>query len=180
MNSERWLPVIGYEGRYEVSDQGRLRALFDHPAHGLAPRILRPTVNPEGYRRMTLTAADTSRKNHFVHALVLTAFRGIRPLGLICRHLDGQPSNNSLPNLVWGTHAENCADAKRHGRHASRERHGGAKLTEDQVAAIRRLATDGVLLHREIGTLFGVHVGTISSIVRNLSWPVRVEVSNGQ
>lgn len=31
------------------------------------------------------------------------------------RHMDGNPHNNRVSNLKWGTHADNMADAKRHG-----------------------------------------------------------------
>jgi hypothetical protein len=34
---------------------------------------------------------------------------------MVCRHLDGNPINNRLENLRWGTHKENKADAIKHG-----------------------------------------------------------------
>ena len=31
MNTERWMPAAGYDGSYEVSDQGRIRSLVSKP-----------------------------------------------------------------------------------------------------------------------------------------------------
>ena len=46
-----------------------------------------------------------------VHSLVLLAFVGDRPDGMIhTRHLDDDPSNNVLANLRYGTPKENAAD----------------------------------------------------------------------
>jgi len=58
-----------------------------------------------------------------VHRLVLEAFVGPCPEGMECRHLDGDPSNNRLENLRWGTPAENTEDKRKHGRHTSKARY---------------------------------------------------------
>lgn len=49
-----------------------------------------------------------------VHQLVLTAFHGPRSEGMVARHLDGNPVNNSIDNLTWGTVKENQNDRHRH------------------------------------------------------------------
>jgi hypothetical protein len=48
----------------------------------------------------------------------MEAFVGLRPKGLETRHLDGDPSNNQLSNLAYGTSSENHLDMVRHGTHA--------------------------------------------------------------
>lgn len=57
-----------------------------------------------------------------VHRLVLDAFMGPCPAGHECRHLDGNPVNNRLDNLCWGTPLENAADRKDHAHHSHRNR----------------------------------------------------------
>lgn len=52
-----------------------------------------------------------------VAPLVLEAFVGPRPRGTECCHWDGDPTNDALSNLRWGTSKENSADQMRHGRH---------------------------------------------------------------
>jgi hypothetical protein len=101
--TEQWKTVPGYEGLYEVSDGGRVRSL-------LLDRLLSITAHRSGHCSVRL-----SRKHFYVHALVLTVFVGPRPvrddgLRTECRHLDGNPSNNALANLRWGTVKENRAD----------------------------------------------------------------------
>lgn len=46
----------------------------------------------------------------FVHWLVAEAFLGIRPEGLVIRHLDGDGNNNRVENLSYGTPSQNFQD----------------------------------------------------------------------
>lgn len=104
------------------------------------------------------------------HRLVWESFNGPVPVGLIIRHLDDNPSNNALSNLAVGTHKDNAADSKRNGHDLSGERHNMAKLTEEDVVAIRvrcRAGESQVALAKE----YGVRQGTISAIVRGKLWP---------
>ena len=56
-----------------------------------------------------------------VHRLVLEAFVGPMPEAMETRHLDGNPANNCLDNLRYGTRAENEADKRLHAK--PRKRH---------------------------------------------------------
>ena len=67
---------------------------------------------------MTVTpSVDGKRVTAALHGLVLEAFQGPRPEGLVARHLDDNPLNNTVENLVWGTQSENVLDAVRNGTH---------------------------------------------------------------
>jgi len=107
-NGERWLPVPGYEGRYEVSDLGRVRGQRGHR---------KPWIAGKGYLYLSLHRGRGTRKNFTIHQLVLLAFVGPRRLDQECRHLDGNKLNNRLANLAWGTASENELDKVRHGTH---------------------------------------------------------------
>jgi len=111
--SEQWRPVPAFEGKYEVSDLGRVKSLRWTP-----PRILRP--GPSNYGHMSVVLGR--RNTRMVHELVLIAFVGPRPPGQETRHLDGDPANNRLDNLCWGTRSENNRDAVRHGTWHSEKR----------------------------------------------------------
>lgn len=109
---ETWKPVPGYEGRYEVSDQGRVWSVRLY-------KMLRP--GPSNYGHLSVSLGWPQR-THMVHILVLTAFVGPRPKGMECRHLDGDPKNNKVENLKWGTRRENILEAVWHGTWFSEKR----------------------------------------------------------
>ena len=115
---EIWKPVPGYEGSYEVSDQGRVRSLAQTTSDGrrLKAKILTGRPQKSGHLSVSLTSGGINR-NALVHRLVLIAFIGQPPTGMHSLHIDGDPANNRLPNLRWGTPSENSLDAVRHGVH---------------------------------------------------------------
>jgi hypothetical protein len=57
-----------------------------------------------------------------VHKLVLLAFVGPNPPKYECLHANGDPADNRLVNLRWGTRSENIQDAVRHGTWMTPER----------------------------------------------------------
>jgi len=120
--AERWLPVVGYEGSYEVSDIGRVRSLErvvtfkDGRRRTIRACTLRLRSQKSGHLYVTLCKSGTT-KHHRVHRLVLAAHYGPPSEGQVARHLDGNPKNNVLGNLAWGSVQENTRDTVRHGHH---------------------------------------------------------------
>lgn len=112
MSVERWRPVVAVPG-YEVSDLGRVRSLRRRKPRIMTPHhIVRPTC---AYLIVELSLHPIARRrSYLVHRLVGEAFLGPQPHGMHTRHLDGDPTNNRLTNLAYGTPAENAADTKRH------------------------------------------------------------------
>lgn len=169
--TEVWKPVVGFEGLYEVSDQGRVRSLDRYVEVGRgrrfsAGRVLIPCL-AGGYPRVDLCSDRRYPRN--VHVLVARAFLGPTPPGHGALHFDGDKTNNRLANLRYGTQGENAADAARHGHVSRGETHPGAKLTEVEVVEAKRLARRGCY-HREIAERFGVARETIGNIVRGQRW----------
>jgi hypothetical protein len=125
--SEEWRPVVGYEGLYSVSDQGRVRsegrAMVDKNGRPrkFPAKILKQFVGPINNAgalvraRVMLTRMDSSFATRYVHHLVLAAFVGPCPDGLIGLHWDDDPYNNTLENLRYGTRSDNGTDAVRNG-----------------------------------------------------------------
>ncbi len=107
-DEEAWVPVPGYEGRWDVSSQGRVRSIPRRRTRG-GELVLR--VNKRGYLSVTL-----GREKHEVHRLVALAFLGPRPEGMEVRHLDGERLNCRVDNLAYGTRSENNFDRVAHGR----------------------------------------------------------------
>lgn len=117
---ENWLPVPDYEGLYEVSDQGNVRACAKDArgAHGSTRRLpARPrslTKQRSGHLTVDLYR-DNRRRTYLVHRLVLAAFVGPCPEGEEGLHYNDVPDDNRLPNLRWGTRSDNVRDALRNG-----------------------------------------------------------------
>jgi DNA invertase Pin-like site-specific DNA recombinase len=86
-----------------------------------------------------------------------------------CRHLDGNPHNNSRSNLEWGTRRANYLDKVSHGRKPMGSTHGKAKLSEDEVILIRHLAATGVSI-TSIAKHFDITSPSIYDIVNRKSW----------
>ena len=70
-----------------------------------------PTIDREGYRVLSLGG-----KTCKLHRLILMVFCRAPNRGEQARHLDGDPSNNSITNLEWGTGRQNWEDRREHGR----------------------------------------------------------------
>jgi hypothetical protein len=174
--NERWLPVIGYEGWYEVSDAGRVRSVdryieYKDGRKRFYKSQLRTQVDLNGYRGVSLyRAGDEKRENRrFVHQLVLEAFVGPCPPGMECRHLNGVPSDNRLKNLAWGTSKENTADTIRHGRLVRGEQVHNSKLTEIDIHAIRYWRRSGYS-GKEVAEIFGIRRAYVYAICNKWKW----------
>lgn len=119
--TETWRPVSGYEGLYEVSDQGHVRSLDRRVrtrGGGTAPRrgkVLSAKRGSRGYPLVTLCRGGIKSSAH-VHSLMMLAFRG-EPHGRLVRHLDGDQTNNVLTNLAYGSGSDNSHDSVAHGTH---------------------------------------------------------------
>ena len=134
---EIWRPVVGYDG-YDVSSLGRVRSWRKGGWGGKKlhkPLIKSQKIDAIGRRTVTLYLLCV-RSSRRVHQLVLEAFVGPRKKGFETRHLDGNPANNKVENLKWGTHFENIADTIRHGMVPRGEMHCNATLTESQARKI--------------------------------------------
>lgn len=116
MTAERWRAIPGYEGAYEVSDQGRVRSVPRRDGRGwrIKGRVLAERPLPNGYLRVSLWKQGKG-SDPYIHRLVLLAFVGPAPQGTEACHGDGVRTNNRLENLRWDTPSGNAADKKRHG-----------------------------------------------------------------
>lgn len=121
--SEQWRPVVGFEGAYAVSDQGRVRSLDRILCDGRhwSGRILAQRAQDSGYLGVSL-AHDGVVRSALVHRLVLEAFVGPCPEGMEACHSDDVHDHNQLSNLRWDTKPANAADQIANGRHAQKRK----------------------------------------------------------
>lgn len=107
-----------------------------------------------------------------IHRLVLLAFVGPCPTGMLACHCDGDPANNSVENLRWDTPKGNADDADRHGTRARGQRIGGVRLTPSEVKAIRRECIPGDQNHgiSAIARRLGMSVGGVRKVTSRINW----------
>lgn len=173
--NEEWRAISGWEGRYEVSNLGRIRSLsrITIASNGrprpVVGRILKLMVNPKGYHWVHL---GSDRNHTLVHIVMCEAFHGPKPEGHEVRHLNGNPSDNTLSNLKWGTKKENMADKNLHGTHNKGERSATAKLTESIVREIREKLSEKTYRGQlaDLGREYGISWRTIWDIREQRSW----------
>lgn len=118
---ERWRDIPGHPG-YQVSDHGRVRSLdrtvthSNGQVHRIKGKVRRTPLNQDGYPSVDLRNQG-KRRVRTVHSLVAEAFLGPRPDGADVCHGDGNPTNNRLGNLRYGTRSDNMLDQVQHGTH---------------------------------------------------------------
>ena len=105
---EVWKSIDGYDGRYEVSNLGRVRSLeFRNNQTAFSrTKIMKATDNGHGYLIVSLREGG-GRKNHYVHRLVAEAFIPNPDNLPVIDHIDHNRSNNIVTNLQWMTQGDN-------------------------------------------------------------------------
>lgn len=181
MQNEIWTDIHGYEGRYQVSNFGRVKSLprtFKAKRGGqrvVAGKILATNPNKKGYQVFSIVK-DGKRNTLNVHSLVAQYFVDGRKPGLQVNHKDGDKSNNYFKNLEWVTQSENM----RHSidvlgkSFANGENHGRSKLTQSDVNDIKEMLSGGCKL-RLVAEKFGVSIGAISLIKNGKNWKSHVQ-----
>lgn len=156
-SDERWSPVIDGDDGYFVSDHGRF----------FGPKgQLKPFRNSRvGH---TAIKMHPSKRTLLAHVAVARAFIGPRPEGTYVAHLNGIPDDNRRENLSYVSPAENSAHRRAHGTSMYAGRHPNAKFSDEDVRAIRALGPNAS--RRDLARQYGVHRGTIESIIAGRSW----------
>lgn len=158
-----WRDLVGYEGLYRISDQGevwserRQRMLSAKPNkyHG---RVEFCVVGPDG-----------KQKTLYLHQEVMRAFVGPSPEGQVVRHLDGDPLNNKLKNLAYGTHKDNMDDMRAEGYK------GTFRLSFKQIEEINAKAARGARV-KDLIEEYGVGYGAIAAALTRKTTDVRREL----
>ena len=123
---EEWRDIKGFDGLYQVSNQGEVRSLeriVKAPAGRTRPVkaiVLRPMSNMSGYVFVFLRQHG-ERQKFYIHRLVAMTFIENPEEKNLVNHKDCNRSNNVLPNLEWATDSENVL-------------HGIAMKKERQIA----------------------------------------------
>lgn len=178
-NNEEFRPVPGYEGRYEISNLGRVKSLPRMTRHSegrtkKVPGRFLAQAPSKGYLTVRLYREQGAGITNLVHRILAMAFISAPPFdGAHVNHIDGNRLNNEASNLEWCTHLQNTRHAisiglfKPKGQDASR-----AKLTNEQVLEIRRRYKpfDPVNGGKPLAKEFGVSNALIGNIAARRYW----------
>lgn len=150
--NEEWKDVVGYEGLYQVSNQGRLRSFHKNKCS-----LLAPCVGKHGYV-VTLLHKGKSRKNARVHRLVAEAFIPNPDNLSSINHKNEIKTDNRVENLEWCTAKYNS----NYGTSAQR-------IAEKQSVAVLQYDLNGILVRRynglsEAERLYGYKHCSISEV----------------
>lgn len=174
---EIWRDVSGYEGRYQVSNLGRVKALpltragYSYQAkmatkRNYSERILRPGKMRD-YLGVRLYGNGWARgKTYLVHRLVAQAFIPNPENKGYVNHINFNPHDNLPSNLEWVTQYENIHHTIKHGRakYPSGHDNASSSFKNNQIPDIFRMSKRG-LSQREIAKRYGVDSSTISKIL---------------
>lgn len=101
---ESWRDIAGYEGKYQVSNLGNVRALNFHRQG--QPKLLKLLPSMDGYFQVALWK-DSKAKFFRVHRLVAQAFISNPDNKPLINHINGIKTDNKAENLEWCTLLEN-------------------------------------------------------------------------
>ena len=158
---EVWHPVVGYEGLYEVSDQGRVRSL----RYGL---LLKQFLNG-GYFKVNLHK-DSTQKLWQVHQLVAYSFLGPPPAGLIVLHGPKGCKCNSLTNLSYGTYKQNSHDRLRDGTLPLGTNVHNCKLSKEQVLDIFHAKLSRSFNRKALAAKHNISEASVKAIRTGRNW----------
>ena len=139
MTTEIWKPIEGYEGRYEVSNMGNVRAMEKRRVvknryggenvRTDKSRQIHQVDNGNGYLYVSLYA-EGKKRNHYVHRMVAEAFCDKRSGCDVVNHKDCNKKNNAAENLEWCSQRENVmysAESMRKPKRKSKTTNTGEK-----------------------------------------------------
>ena len=172
-DEEEWRSIEIFNGKYEVSNYGKIRSLW----FGKVKPI--KLLDNQGYLEFTVRNGKDKPKHMRVHVAVAEAFLGKRPKGLVINHKDGNKHNNHVSNLEYVTYSENNLHALRTGlrKHVDMkpfvkrgEEHCRAKVTEEQVKQFLKYHYETGYGCRRVAKHFGVSYGIVDSILIGKTW----------
>lgn len=170
---EIWKDVVGYEGRYEVSDIGNVKSKSYVKSNRCGTYITQPRkiithLCRKGYVTITLSK-DKAKIYTRVHILVAKAFLGIS-LEKQVNHKNGIKTDNRVENLEWVTASENVLHAYRTGLKSNGgERHSQKVINSSIVLQMRELYDKGQTF-KQIAEHFNVNYHTARMAAIGKTW----------
>ena len=167
---EIWRDIQGYEGLYQVSNEGRVKSLdrVVMRKNGIPltvkGRFLKPYINPLDGRHMVVALCKNNiPKTHKIHQLVAQAFIPNPNCCTVVHHKDHNPENNVVENLEWMSKLEHQS---LHGNEMAET------FRENYSKTVYQYTLDGELVGIWLSTInaateLGYNQGAIAACCRN-------------
>lgn len=165
----RYAEIPGFPGYFAGSDGTIWSSHNNRWGIATAKKQLRPgTNNKYGRKIVVLKDAHGAHRSRHVHRLILEAFIGPCPEGMEACHKNNDAGDNRLANLRWDTRDANCLDMSAHGMKKG-SLHHAAKLTEDDVRAIRARHAAGET-QQAIADTLSIQREGVGKVIRGERW----------
>ena len=162
----RWADIPGWEGRYQVSDDGYVRSLVGLRGKPAPPHELKQKIDRYGYPVVCLRERPKKRMVYpTVHRLVATAFLPSPDNKPQVNHKNGIKTDNRVENLEWSTNAENIQHAFDTGLISKKNVSAGQKRRYEREEEHRLSAA-------RIAGRKGIHKGSINKMVKAEDLPL--------
>jgi len=173
---EIWKDIIGYEGKYQISNLGRVKSIarkFTRKGYlvTIKERVLKQKTETYGYWAVGLN--DNSMKVHKIHRLIAIHFIPNPENKSQVNHINGVKKDNRIENLEWATPMENQTHSWDTGlnKHCG-EKHYLTTLSESDIVEIKDtyIYRSKFFNMRALGEKFNVQASTIHNIIKSKTW----------
>jgi len=136
-----WKNIKGYEGLYQISDEGEVRSLGNGNSSNSKERILKPNKDKDGYLYVILYK-NGKKKTIKIHRLVAEAFISNPDNLPQVNHKNEDKTDNRLFNLEWCTNRYNS-------NHGTRNKRISEKKTNGKTSKpVKQFTLDGVFVNK--------------------------------
>jgi len=124
IEGEIWKDVLGYEGKYQISNFGRVKSLRKYNSTGINYRSKMPCgyfrkekILKQSIHQYYFVQLGNGKRNntHFIHKLVAKSFIPNPNAKPYINHINGIKTDNRIENLEWCTAQENTIHGWRTG-----------------------------------------------------------------
>jgi hypothetical protein len=147
--------------------------IYSH--HKYLPFELKEAIHTQGYKQVTVKT-DKGFRTKLVHILVMEAWVGPRPVGMVTNHKNGNKQDNRLENLEYVTQTENMKHSYATGLSPKPPTRYGealthlAKLNTEKVLSLRTETDREAGYLERLAIKYGVSSSTVSKVLLRQTW----------
>lgn len=158
MNQDIWMPVVGFEGYYEISNRGSVRSVArtvirkNGSLLPVSEKVLKKTKDSNGYPAVVLSKGSRS-KRHVIHRMLAEAFIPNPDHKPYIDHVNTDINDYRLENLRWVTHKENMNNpiSRKRIREETHTEEANAKRFKTRIERNRLCSQKPVYLYTKDG-----------------------------